>query len=111
VKLFERDRRRLLPTAGGVQLVARAACWSRADDLIEEARRVGDPLTGTLCVGVIPTISPHLLPRLTPALRERYPKLTTLWIEDKTEALTRRLAGGELDAAILALEADIAFAS
>jgi DNA-binding transcriptional LysR family regulator len=60
---------------------------------------------------VIPTISPHLLPRLTPALRERYPKLTTLWIEDKTEALTRRLAGGELDAAILALEADIAFAS
>jgi LysR family transcriptional regulator, hydrogen peroxide-inducible genes activator len=108
VKLFERDRRRVLPTAAGVQLVARARrLLVEADDLIEEARRVGDPLTGTLRIGVIPTISPYLLPRLTPALRERYPKLTTLWIEDRTDVLVRRLAAGELDAAILALEADI----
>jgi LysR family hydrogen peroxide-inducible transcriptional activator len=108
VKLFERDRRRVLPTAAGVQLIARARrLLVEVDDLIEDARRVGDPLTGTLRIGVIPTISPYLLPRLTPALRERYPKLTTLWIEDKTDVLTRRLAAGELDAAILALEADI----
>ncbi|HWM86281.1 MAG TPA: LysR substrate-binding domain-containing protein, partial [Kofleriaceae bacterium] len=70
-------------------------------------RRVGDPLAGTLRIGVIPTISPYLLPHLTPALRQRYPKLTTLWIEDKTDVLVQRLAAGDLDAAILALEADI----
>jgi LysR family hydrogen peroxide-inducible transcriptional activator len=108
VKLFERDRRRVLPTAAGVLLVERARrLLVEADDLVEESKRVGDPLTGTLRIGVIPTISPYLLPHLTPALRERYPKLTTLWVEDKTDVLVRRLAAGELDAALLALEADI----
>ena len=108
VKLFERDRRRVLPTAAGVLLVERARrLLVEADDLVEEARRVGDPLAGTMRIGVIPTISPYLLPSLTPVLREHYPKLTTLWIEDKTDALIERLGAGELDAAILALEADI----
>jgi LysR family transcriptional regulator, hydrogen peroxide-inducible genes activator len=108
VKLFERDRRRVLPTAAGVQLIARARrLLVEADDLVEEARRVCDPLTGTLRIGVIPTISPYLLPRLTPALRESYPELTTLWIEDRTDVLVRRLGAGELDAALLALEANV----
>ncbi|HKE17684.1 MAG TPA: LysR substrate-binding domain-containing protein [Kofleriaceae bacterium] len=108
VQLFERDRRRVLPTAAGLQLIERARrILVEADDLIEESRRVGDPLAGTLRIGVIPTISPYLLPHLTPVLRERYPKLATLWIEDKTDVLVRRLAAGELDAAILALEADV----
>jgi len=108
VKLFERDRRRVLPTAAGVQLVDRARrLLVEADDLVEMAQRVGDPLAGTLRIGVIPTISPYLLPSLTPVVRAHYPKLVTLWIEDKTDALVARLGAGELDAAILALEADI----
>jgi LysR family transcriptional regulator, hydrogen peroxide-inducible genes activator len=108
VKLFERDRRRVLPTAAGAQLVERARrLLVETDDLVEEARRVGDPLAGTLRIGVIPTISPYLLPHLTPVLRKRYPKLTTRWIEDKTDVLVARLGAGELDAALLALEADI----
>jgi LysR family hydrogen peroxide-inducible transcriptional activator len=108
VKLFERDRRRVLPTAAGAQILSRARrLLVETDDLVEEARRVGDPLAGVLRVGVIPTISPYLLPSLTPALRRRYPKLTTRWVEDKTEVLVERLGAGELDAALLALEADI----
>lgn len=108
VKLFERDRRRVLPTAAGAQVIQRARrLLVEADDLVEEARRVGDPFAGTLRIGVIPTISPYLLPHLTPALRRRYPGLTTRWIEDKTDALVERLNAGELDAALLALEADI----
>jgi LysR family transcriptional regulator, hydrogen peroxide-inducible genes activator len=108
VKLFERDRRRVLPTAAGAQLIDRARrLLVETDDLVEEARRVGDPLAGTLRIGVIPTISPYLLPHLTPVLRKRYPTLTTRWIEDKTDVLVARLGAGELDAALLALEADI----
>ena len=108
VKLFERDRRRVLPTVAGVQLVDRARrLLVEADDLVEMAQRVGNPLVGTLRIGVIPTISPYLLPSLTPVVRAHYPKLVTRWIEDKTDALIARLGAGELDAAILALEADI----
>ena len=106
--LFERDRRRVLVTAAGKELLARARrVLLDADDLVAEARRAGDPLAGALRIGVIPTISPYLLPSVTPALRDAYPRLTTVWVEDKTETLVRSLDAGLLDAALLALEAEI----
>jgi LysR family hydrogen peroxide-inducible transcriptional activator len=108
VRLFERDRRRVLVTAAGRELIERARLILReTDDLVELARRSGDPFSGTLRIGVIPTISPYLLPRLTPALHVAFPRLTALWAEDKTEVLVRKLEAGTLDAALLALEADI----
>lgn len=108
VRLFERDRRRVLATAAGKELVERARGLLRdADDLMAAAKRAGDPLSGTLRIGVIPTISPYLLPSVTPAIRARYPRLTALWVEDKTAALLRTLESGALDAALLALEAEI----
>jgi LysR family hydrogen peroxide-inducible transcriptional activator len=108
VHLFERDRKRVLPTAAGKELVRRARqMLIEADDLVTAAKQLGDPLAGTLRVGVIPTISPYLLPRITPVLRERYPKLTINWVEDKTNVLVRSLDSGRLDAVLLALEANI----
>ena len=108
VRLFERDRRRVLVTAAGREIIERARLILReTDDLIALARRSADPLSGTLRIGVIPTISSYLLPRLTAALRATYPRLTVLWVEDKTEVLVRSLEGGTLDAALLALEADV----
>jgi LysR family hydrogen peroxide-inducible transcriptional activator len=108
VRLFERDRRRVIPTAAGKELLERARSVLReADDLVAAARLAGDPLAGTLRIGVIPTVSPYLLPSATPALRSAYPQLTTLWVEDKTESLVRSLDAGTLDAALLALEAEI----
>ncbi len=108
VKLFERDRRQVLVTAAGRDLVERARAILRAaDDLVENARRCSDPLAGTLRIGVIPTISPYLLPHLTPVIRSVYPNLTVRWIEDKTNALVRNLNAGTLDAALVALEAEI----
>ena len=108
VKLFERDRRQVLVTAAGRELVERARTVLRdTENLVETARRCCDPLTGTLRIGVIPTISPYLLPHSTPALRADYPRLTLQWIEDKTHILVGNLNHGAIDAAVLALEADI----
>jgi LysR family hydrogen peroxide-inducible transcriptional activator len=108
VRLFERDRRRVLPTAAGRELVDRARRVLReADDLVEAARRARDPLSGRLTVGVIPTISPYLLPAAAPALRTTHSRLTVVWREEKTGDLVRQLRDGTLDAALLALEADI----
>ncbi|GAB4547252.1 MAG: DNA-binding transcriptional regulator OxyR [Anaerolineae bacterium] len=108
VRLFERDKRRVLLTAAGREFIEQARLILReANDLVEIARRAGDPFSGTLYIGVIPTISPYLLPRLTPALREAYPRLSIRWIEDKTGVLIRDLHAGTLDAVLLTLEADI----
>ncbi len=106
--LFERDRRRVLVTPGGHAIVERARVVLReAEDLAEIARSTGDPLAGTLRIGILPTISPYLLPRIAPALRADFPRLTVKWAEDKTAALVRELAAGSLEAAVLALEAEL----
>ncbi|HKP62268.1 MAG TPA: LysR substrate-binding domain-containing protein [Polyangiales bacterium] len=108
VRLFERDRRRVLLTAAGAQLVERARrLLVDADQLVDAAKRAADVLAGTLNVGVIPTIAPYMLPSITPLVRKSYPRLTLLWTEDKTEVLVRSLEEGSLDAALLALEARI----
>ncbi len=108
VRLFERDRRRVLLTTAGKELVERARrLLVDADALVEAARRASDPLSGTLRLGVIPTVSPYLLPAVTPALRKGYPRLAVLWVEDKTEVLVRELERGALDSAIVALEAEL----
>jgi LysR family hydrogen peroxide-inducible transcriptional activator len=108
VRLFERDRRGVLPTAAGEALVARARqVLLSAEDLVEAARRLADPFAGTLRVGVIPTIGPYLLPRLAPALRRAFPRLQLVWAEDKTGPLVRRVGAGELDAALVARESDL----
>lgn len=108
VRLFDRDRRHVLPTAAGQQLLDRARrTLLDADDLIEAARLTRDPLGGTLRIGVIPTLSPYLLPELVPAVQAAYPRLTILWIEQKTEVLIEQLQSGTLDGALLALEANL----
>jgi LysR family hydrogen peroxide-inducible transcriptional activator len=104
VALFERDRRRVIVTPAGAKLLARArGLLVDADDLVEAARRVGDPFSGTLRVGVIPTLSPYLLPSVVPAIRSAHPKLAVQWVEERTHVLVASLEGGSLDAAILAL--------
>jgi LysR family hydrogen peroxide-inducible transcriptional activator len=108
IRLFERNPRSVTLTAAGQSLVERArALCAGADELLEDARRLADPFAGRLRLGVIPTVAPYLLPEIAPILREQYPKLTVLWIEDKTQVLVDRLARGEIDGAILALEAEI----
>jgi LysR family hydrogen peroxide-inducible transcriptional activator len=108
VQLFERDRRHVVLTAAGQVLIERArALLVAANALVESARGLTDPFAGMLRVGIIPTIGPYLLPDIAPVLREQYPKLAFVWTEDKTMSLLDKLAHVELDAAIVALEADM----
>lgn len=108
MRLFERDRRKVLVTVAGEQIIERARILLReADDLVTAAQRWRDPFTGTLRLGVIPTLAPYLVPCIRPALRRAFPKLSLLWLEDKTSVLVSKLAAGEIEGALLALEADI----
>jgi LysR family hydrogen peroxide-inducible transcriptional activator len=108
VRLFERNRRRVLITTAGQALLERArSVVAAADALLEAARGAGDPLEGVLRIGVIPTVSPYLLPAASPVLRAAYPRLRLEWLEEKTAVLTARLRSGALDGALLALEAEL----
>jgi LysR family transcriptional regulator, hydrogen peroxide-inducible genes activator len=107
-QLFERDTKQVALTQVGEELVARArAVLAVADELVESGERHSDPLSGSLRLGMIPTVGPYLLPEVAGTLRKKYPKLRFVWQEGKTETLVEQLARAELDGAVLALEAQI----
>lgn len=102
--LVERTKHRVLLTPAGQDAVRRArAVLAAVDDMSQAVRAAGQPLSGALRLGVIPTIGPYLLPRVLPGLRRDYPDLRLYLREDLTERLLDRLRSGDLDAALLAL--------
>ncbi len=108
VELFERDKRRVLPTSAAGVLLERAKAVLSAVELFESSARLAqNPYEGSWRVGVIPTIAPYLLPPLIAVIGELYPALSLIWREDRTESLKAALQRGELDLALLALEADL----
>lgn len=104
VALFERAPRKVMLTPVGREIVERARkVLADVDQLAEIARRSQDPEAGTVRLGLFPTLGPYLLPHVLPGLRERFPRIEFLLVEDKTDALLERLRDGRLDAAVLAL--------
>lgn len=101
--LIERTKRTVRLTPLGQEVTARAREILRdTGDLVDLAEASGKPLTGTLRLGVIPTIAPFLLPRVLPALRRAWPDLKLYLREDKSARLIESLNGGDLDLLVLA---------
>ena len=104
VPLLERTKRSVVPTPVGRQIADRARALLRgAEDLIDIAQAAGDPLSGPLHLGMIPTVGPFLLPRVMPMLRTAFPHLKLYLREDQTARLLDHLSAGTLDAAVIAL--------
>lgn len=105
--LVDRTNRRVAFTPLGEATVERARrMLDDAQGMVQAAQGERAPLTGTIRLGVIPTIGPFLLPRILPALREAWPKLKLYLREDQTDALLEQLHAGRLDALALALPYD-----
>lgn len=104
VALVERTPRKILLTEVGREIAARARhVLDEVDQIRAIARRTKDPESGTLRLGIFPTLGPYLLPHVIPGLRARFPRLELLLIEEKSEILLQRLREGRLDATLLAL--------
>ena len=104
VKLFERNKNEVLVTGRGQAIV------EQARRVLDEVGKIGsiarggqDQLSGTLRLGVIPTIGPYLLPDLVPILRKRAPAMPLSIEENLTGNLAPMLREGELDVVIIAL--------
>lgn len=106
LRLVERTTRRVMLTAEGRRLLGSAiAVCDAVDDFLLDAAGDLDPLSGTLRLGLIPTIAPYILPRVLHGLADRRPALDLLVVEDQTDRLLGQLRDGALDAAVLALPA------
>lgn len=105
LRLFERDRRGVIVTPVGEEVVERSrALLASAREMVEAARRRTAPLTGLLRLGVIPTIAPYWLPSTLPAVRREYPDLKLLLREEKTGVLLDYVQRGKIDVALLAID-------
>ena len=107
VALVERAPRKVMLTEAGAAIAQRARhVIAEVEQMREIARRAHDPESGTLRLGLFPTLGPYLLPHVVGPLRARYPKLELLLVEEKTADLIARLREGRIDAAVLALPVD-----
>lgn len=105
--LVERTRRKVMLTSLGRQVL------EKGERILEIAREIEDmaadaeePLSGTLRLGVIPTIGPFLLPTLMPALQKAFPKIKLEVREDLSASLVDKLSHGQLDVVLFALPYD-----
>ena len=105
VTLFERNNRRVDITPAGEKIL------EHTRRILEEVRQIEtsaksarDQLSGPLKLGVIPTVSPYLMPLILGPLEKAYPRLTIELWEDVTEVLLERLMRQQLDAAIVATD-------
>ena len=107
VSLFERHSRQVVLTFAGQAVLAKARHILRIEgEITQLAQAAQNPLVGRYNLGIIPTIAPYLLPKLTPFQRHHTPELVPVLQENKTDTLLIDLREGRLDAAILALPLD-----
>lgn len=104
VVLFERNNKSVLPTEAATEILAAARRAIAEADLMKElADAARSPYAGRFRLGVFPTLAPYYLPKIVPFIREIFPKLTLMLVEEKTETLLAMLKEGKIDAALLAL--------
>ncbi|MFZ3229812.1 MAG: LysR substrate-binding domain-containing protein [Pseudobdellovibrio sp.] len=89
-------------TSIGRSILAHArSVLSEAQKLEDECSFFNKEVSGTLRIGIIPTISPYLVPHFINTVYKDYPQLELEISEDKTENLIHELHHGRIDAAIL----------
>ena len=86
VKIFDRSRQPVVPTAAGMLVISQAKNVLKQvgmmKDIVNEEK---ETLVGTFHIGVLPTIAPYLLPRVFPILLQKYPMLDIRVSEMKTK--------------------------
>ncbi len=99
--IFDRKAHPVIPTAIGEKIIEKARVVlfnaGQLEEITAEEKGVG---TGKINMGIIPTVSPYILPGMVKKLGE-YPGLAIRFSESSTEVLVDSLKKAELDMCIL----------
>jgi len=102
VKLFDRSKQPVTPTEIGIDIIAQARILLSESEKIKEI--ITDrqkELSGELKVGIIPTISPYILPKILNGFVHKYPQVKLIVWEQTTENIIQQLKLGTIDCGIL----------
>lgn len=108
VIIFDRTRKPIIPTEIGLTII------EQARQIVSEARKLPDLVSefnnevkGDLSFGIIPTISPYLVPLFINSFNKTHTDINLHVREEITEEIVHKLKNGELDAGILATPIDV----
>ncbi len=102
VTIFDRQKQPIRPTETGRRII------EQARKILHESRKVEEmikmekgEIAGELTIGIIPTLSPYLLPLFVNRFLEKYPDISLRVEELVTEEMVRRLNNEDLDLGLL----------
>jgi LysR family hydrogen peroxide-inducible transcriptional activator len=103
VKIFNRQITPIEPTDIGNEIIEQARI------ILEESERINDivysfgkEIYGRLRIGIIPTVSPYLLPLFLESYLSKYPKVELVISELQTKEIIQQLEHNTIDAGIIA---------
>lgn len=103
-RLFNRLGRKVTLTPFGERFREHASSvLSELEGARQEIEEIRGLRRGSVLLGAIPTAAPYLLPTLLRGFSTQYSRIQVIVTEDLTPSLLARLAGGELDVALLSL--------
>lgn len=106
VVIFDRTRVPVVPTAVGLQIIAQARIiLQETARLVELCNDRPSQVSGTLRVGMLPTLGPYLLPRMVGMLAANFPALHLVVEELLTATIVARLREETLDVGLIATPA------
>ncbi|MCX7877556.1 MAG: LysR substrate-binding domain-containing protein [Ignavibacteria bacterium] len=107
VKIFDRTKHPVITTQSGKKIIEQARIilkeCSRMKELVNEEN---SKIEGEIRIGIIPTLSPYLLPLFLKRFTNKYPDLRLHISELTTNDIIEKLKTGKLDSGIIALPSD-----
>lgn len=102
VRIFDRDKKPLVPTEIGQQIITRARKILRETKQLKAfVSHEKETMEGEFTIGIIPTIAPYLLPRFLPDFIQMNPRLHLNIKELQTDQIISQLENGVIDMGLL----------
>lgn len=102
VTIFDRSKQPIIPTDVGEKIIEQARIVltenAKINEIVEE---FNSTLSGELTIGVIPSLSPYLLPLFIGNLTSNYPHINVTVVELLTEEIIHKLKNDTIDVGIL----------
>src|SRR5688572_20372715 len=103
VKIFDRKKSPVEPTAEGKEIIKRAAqIIADVSSLKEFVQGTRMDVSGEINLAIIPTLAPYLLPLFLPSFIEKHPAIKVNIRELVTSDLVAALKSGDIDIGLLA---------
>lgn len=107
VVVFDRSKKPILPTPVGEKLIAQARVVITEFKKMSFLSKQTTEIAGSFRLGVIPTLSPYLLPLFLTQFSKAFSKVSLEIVELQTDEIVRMLERDELDAGLMATPLNI----